>query len=26
LKMLFNGELTMFKIRQYGSFKKVISQ
>ena len=26
MKMLFNGELTMFKIRQYGSFNRVISQ
>ncbi len=26
LRMLFQGELTLFKIRQYGSFKRVISQ
>ncbi len=26
LRMLLDGELTLFKLRQYGSFKKVISQ
>jgi len=26
LQMLFRGELTMFKIRQYGSFSRMISQ